>query len=114
MGGNRLAKEQVERIFLTNDFDDPLLGFNTDRYIPCLRTDDLVFHLTNEAVQSRLAKSTGTSADTINSLRDSIRVLFERFVSKQARACAISLPRGFNRHSTTHSRRVSPKRWIEF
>lgn len=90
-----LQKSKVERIFLTNDFDDPLLGFNTDRYIPCLRTDDLVFHLTNEAVQSRLAKSTGTSADTINSLRDSIRVLFERFVSKQARACAISLPPWF-------------------
>ncbi|MCU0713012.1 MAG: amidohydrolase [Pirellula sp.] len=90
-----LKKSKVEKVFLTNDFDDPLEGFDTNRYIPCLRTDDLVFHLTNETVQTRLSRSTGHAIDTTKSLRDSIGVLFERFVSKQARACAISLPPWF-------------------
>ena len=35
----------IEKIFLTNDFDDRLEGFDTERYVPCLRTDDLVFRL---------------------------------------------------------------------
>lgn len=90
-----LTKSKVEKIFLTNDFDDPLTGFNTERYIPCLRTDDLVFHLANKAVQNRLSQSTGQAIDTIASLRESIGHLFNHFVSKHARACAISLPPWF-------------------
>ncbi len=37
-----LSKAGVEKVFLTNDFDDPLTGFDTNVYVPCLRTDDLV------------------------------------------------------------------------
>ena len=101
-----LSKSRVEKIFLTNDFDDPLTGFNTERYIPCLRTDDLVFHLANKAVQNRLAQSTGQSIDTIASVRDSIGHLFSHFVSKQAKACAISLPPWFQprQHSSSSPR----------
>src|SRR5262249_27726992 len=40
-----LIKTNAEKIFLTNDFDDPLEGFDTQRYVPCLRTDDLVFRI---------------------------------------------------------------------
>src|SRR5262245_25045326 len=40
-----LRQTNLEKVFLTNDFDDPLQGFDTSRYVPCLRTDDLVFHL---------------------------------------------------------------------
>ena len=42
-----LRRSNIEKVFLTNDFDDPLTGFDTTRYVPCLRTDDLVFHLDN-------------------------------------------------------------------
>ena len=49
-----LRRSKLEAVFLTNDFDDDLAGFDTNRYIPCLRTDDLVFHLANETVQTRL------------------------------------------------------------
>ncbi len=44
-----LKKSKLEAVFLTNDFDDPLEGFDTSVYIPCLRTDDLVFHLHTES-----------------------------------------------------------------
>ncbi|MCU0873340.1 MAG: amidohydrolase, partial [Pirellulaceae bacterium] len=43
--GQVLEKSKLQAVFLTNDFDDPLEGFDPAVYIPCLRTDDLVFQL---------------------------------------------------------------------
>jgi glucuronate isomerase len=54
-----LERSNLEKVFLTNDFDDPLEGFDTERYVPCLRTDDLVFHLGKPEVRQSLAKATG-------------------------------------------------------
>lgn len=90
-----LKRSNVEMIFLTNDFDDPLEGFDTRRYIPCLRTDDLVFHLGKPTVRQRLAQATGIDAGDVTQLRSAIRKLFHHFTSKGARACAISLPPDF-------------------
>lgn len=90
-----LKRSKVEKIFLTNDFDDPLAGFDTDRYVPCLRTDDLVFKLHEPSVRQRLAKATGIEVGDAESLRSAIRKLFEHFTSRGARACAISLPPWF-------------------
>src|SRR5271165_5017745 len=36
---------RLEAVLLTNEFDDPLEGWDTGTYIPCLRTDDLVLRL---------------------------------------------------------------------
>ena len=91
-----LQQSGIERVFLTNDFDDPLEGFNTERYIPCLRTDDLVFHLTKPEVRTRLAKATGIEFAGGTSLRRAIGKLFEHFAAKGVRACAISLPPSFS------------------
>ena len=41
------------------------------RYVPCLRTDDLVFHLAKPAVRQRLAKATGIEAGTRHAARRS-------------------------------------------
>ena len=85
----------LERVFLTNDFDDPLEGFDADFYVPCLRTDDLVFKLHTPEVRQRLAKATGVEVGDADSLRAAVRKLFEHFTNKGARACAISLPPWF-------------------
>ena len=53
------ASTRLEKIFLTNAFDDPLTGFDTARYVPCLRTDDLVFHLDKPAVRGSLKSGPG-------------------------------------------------------
>ena len=90
-----LKQSGIERVFLTNDFDDPLAGFDTHRYIPCLRTDDLVFHLTKPEVRARLAKATGVEFCDAAGLRSVIGDLFEHFVKHGVRACAISLPPWF-------------------
>ena len=90
-----LQRSQVEKIFLTNDFDDPLEGFDTNRYVPCLRTDDLVFHLDKPAVRERLATATGIDAASAPQLREAISILFQHFTQHGAKACAISLPPDF-------------------
>lgn len=93
---NVLSQSGLERVFLTNDFDDPLEGFDTHRYIPCLRTDDLVFHLARPETRERLQKATGCSLCDASSLRECIGRLFQHFVDHQARACAISIPPSFS------------------
>ena len=90
-----LQKSGLEQIYLTNDFDDPLQGFDTSRYIPCLRTDDLVFHLQKPETRERLAQATGMELSNAASLVQSIGKLFDHFVGHGARACAISLPPDF-------------------
>ena len=88
-------KTNLEKIFLTNEFDDPLEGFDTSVYLPCLRTDALVFRLHEPEVRTRLAKATGIDVGDLSHLKKALRVLFERFVKKGAKACAISLPPSF-------------------
>ena len=90
-----LRISKLERIFLTNNFDEPLTGFNTQRYIPCLRTDDLVFHLTKPETRTRVAKATGIELSGAASLKEAVGKLFDHFVSHNAKACAISLPPDF-------------------
>lgn len=90
-----LDKTKLDAVFLTNNFDDPLTGFDTKRYIPCLRTDDLVFHLGKPEVRKRLEKATDTDVKDAASLRSAIGRLFMHFCGKGARACAISLPPTF-------------------
>ena len=91
-----LKQSGIERIFLTNDFDDPLTGFDTHRYVPCLRTDDLVFHFTNPAVRERLTRATGIEPTSTTAIRQAIGKLFDHFTQSGARACAISLPPSFS------------------
>ncbi len=90
-----LRRSNVEKVFLTNDFDDPLEGFDTKRYVPCLRTDDLVFHLDKPPVRERLARASGVDAGDAVQVRDAIGALFRHFTSRGAKACAISLPPDF-------------------
>ncbi len=91
-----LDKANVEAVFLTNDFDDALEGFDAQTYIPCLRTDDLVFHLAKPEVRDRLAACTSIDLNgSLGSLRDSLQQRFEHFTARGAKACAISLPPDF-------------------
>lgn len=90
-----LQTSRLQAVFLTNDFDDPLEGWDTSKYIPCLRTDDLVFHLKSPAVRDRLEAAIGQSVTNRNTLTSALHALFHHFSAHQARACAISLPPDF-------------------
>ena len=91
-----MRRSNLEKVFLTNDFDDPLTGFDTTRYVPCLRTDDLVFHLDKPGVRQRLARATGEEGQDQAGLRRAVRKLFEHFTTHGAKACAVSLPPDFS------------------
>jgi glucuronate isomerase len=91
-----LKISNLEKIFLTNDFDDPLDGFNTSFYIPCLRTDELVFHFPRNNVRNRLEKISGINPGNSSELTKAFHNLFKHFTQKGARACAISLPPDFS------------------
>lgn len=90
-----LARTGVEQIFLTNDFDDDLTGFDRQRFVPCLRTDDLVFHNSDHKVRERLASTTGTEPVGIKGWRTALHELFRRFVAAGSAYCAVSLPPTF-------------------
>lgn len=90
-----LKRSGLEAVFLTNDFDDALTGFNTKRYIPCLRTDELVFHLSRPSVQQRLQACSGINLTHLSDLRSAIEHRFQHFINYGAKACAISLPPAF-------------------
>jgi glucuronate isomerase len=90
-----LKCSNVEKVFLTNDFDDPLIGFDATRYVPCLRTDDLVFKLHEPTVYQRLHSSTGLDVNDAESVNQALDRLFEYFKKNGAKACAISLPPNF-------------------
>lgn len=90
-----LHRSGLDAVFLTNDFDDPLTGFDTDRYIPCLRTDDLVFQMASPEIRRRLAALTSVEFDNPAELEHALGELFLHFTRHGARACAISLPPDF-------------------
>ena len=87
-----LAASKLEAVFLTNDFDDELSGFDTCRYVPCLRTDELVFHFAKPTVRERLARCSDVSVQSLADLKRAVTQRFQHFKSKGVRACAISLP----------------------
>lgn len=88
-------QSNLEKIFLTNEFDDPLSGFDTNKYVPCLRTDALVFHLKQPEIKQRLERATGVDVGDLPALKQALRKLFEHFTGNGAKACAISLPPDF-------------------
>lgn len=93
--GEVLRRTNLEAIFLTNDFDDPLEGFDRRTYVPCLRTDDLVFRLGDLKVRERLARAVKIEPTNWKSTRDAIGAVFRHFRQGGARACAVSLPPDF-------------------
>src|SRR4051794_27648200 len=101
---------RLEAVFLTNDFDDPLEGWDVRAYVPCLRTDDLVLKLHERTTVERLRRSTGVDVQDLASLREAVGVLFERFAGRGAGACAISLPPDFSPLRASPKRGVTPVR----
>jgi glucuronate isomerase len=93
---------RLEAVFLTNEFDDSLEGWDTAAYVPCLRTDDLVLRLHEPRTTARLRRLLDAEVNDNSSLRTAIGGVFERFAQRGARACAVSLPPDFA------PRRLSP------
>ena len=103
-------RTKLEAVFLTNDFDDPLTGWDTLRYVPCLRTDDLILKLYEPRTLQRLRAVTDFEVSDLDSLRRAIAGRFEHFVKNGARACAVSLPPDFRPRKSADKSAVTPIR----
>jgi glucuronate isomerase len=101
---------RLETVFLTNEFDDSLEGWDRSAYVPCLRTDDLVLKLHEPRTVERLRLASDVDVQDYSGLRTAIGKLFEKFVGRGARACAISLPPDFKPRCASPRRAVTPIR----
>lgn len=64
-------------------------------FVPCLRTDDLVFKLGDAQVRHRLAVKTGVEIGSTGDLRNAALWLMQYFVRHGAASAAVSLPPEF-------------------
>ena len=87
-----LAKANIEKVFLTNRFDEELSGLDRSVFVPCLRTDDLVFQLDDPEVRQRLEAKAGIEVHTPADVREAVQNLMRYFTQHGAASAAISLP----------------------
>ena len=90
-----LETSNLDKLFLNNAFDDPLEGFDTGRYVPCLAADELVFHLGRPEVRDRLARVSGLDVADAGGLAEALASRFEYFQRRGARAVSVVLPPSF-------------------
>ena len=103
-------RSNLESVFLTNDFDDSLDGWDTTKFVPCLRADDLVLKLHEPGTRERLGRATNVDIGDPAGLRLAIGAIVQYFVERGARACAISLPPDFGPGEPAPKRSVTPVR----
>jgi glucuronate isomerase len=96
-----LETANVEKVFLNNAFDEPLEGFDTGRYVPCLAADDLVFRLDEAGVRGRLAQATGLDVGDATGLHHAVAARLDHFQRRGARAVNLVVPPGFAPESAT-------------
>ncbi len=96
-----MEKSRIEKVFLTNSFNDGLEEVNRDLFVPSLRADSLVFDLHKSEVQGALERASGVTLSGAESLRDAIRAVVEHFWAHGALSAAISLPPGFRTYKVS-------------
>jgi glucuronate isomerase len=94
-----LARANLEKVFLTNAFDEDLSDVDRSVFVPCLRADDLVLRLGDAGVRRRIAVKTGVEIGRARDLRDAAAWLFRYFAGQGAASAAISLPPDFTPHT---------------
>lgn len=92
---------RIEKVFLTNNFDEALDAIDADLFVPTLRADALVFRLADAHVREALERVSNVSVTDGSSLRDALAGVVERFVRAGARSAAISLPPRFRTQAVT-------------
>ena len=103
-------RSNLERVLLTNEFDDPLEGWDRSKYVPCLRVDDLVLKLHHPSTGDRLREATNIDVRDEKSLRLAVAAIFAHFAARGVRACAVSLPPDFVPLPGAPKRAVTPVR----
>ncbi|MBS3761804.1 MAG: glucuronate isomerase [Planctomycetes bacterium] len=87
-----LDASSIEKVFLTNQFDDDLDRIDQDMFVPSLRADTLVFEFRNAEVRESLCKISDTDIGDSASLRQALESIVDRFRKNGAASVALSLP----------------------
>ncbi|NLG28012.1 MAG: amidohydrolase [Chloroflexi bacterium] len=85
----------LERVFLTNQFDEAFDGMDTSFYTPCLRTEPFVLFIDRAEERERLHKHLGRPVRTPADVGEAIRKTFDCFVAAGMGYAAMSIPTGF-------------------
>jgi len=90
-----LAASHIEKVFLTNSFDDDLAAIDTEILVPCLRADTLMFQFTDEEVRKSLEKVSEVAIRKSADLLQALEAVIGQFVAAGAASLALSLPPHF-------------------
>ncbi len=90
-----MRRSRIEKVFLTNNFDEDLAAIDTSLFAPSLRADALVFKMHDPAVRKGLEGCTGVEIKDAHTLRTALAAVVERFRAAGAKSAAISLPPRF-------------------
>ena len=87
-----LAASHIEKVFLTNSFDENLDAIDREIFVPSLRADALVFNFADEKVRKSLAAVTNVNIRKGADLRAALESIFKRFQAAGAVSVALGLP----------------------
>jgi glucuronate isomerase len=85
----------LEKVYLTNNFDEDLSGIDREMFVPCLRTDALVTGWGKPETREAFTRVTGEDGASAASLVAGLDALFCRFKAAGAASAAISLGSDF-------------------
>lgn len=85
----------VRRAFLTNEFDDPLEGYDGEAFIPALRLDPLINQIAQRETIERVGKFCEREIGGLKDFKAAVGTIFSKFKDQGAISAAVSLPPDF-------------------
>jgi len=90
-----IAQANIQRVFLTNQYDEDFQGMDGSLYTPCLRTEPFILFLGDAAEREKMGDYLGRPIRTTADVVAAIEKTFTRFVSYGMGYAAMSIPAGF-------------------
>ncbi|MBC7235323.1 MAG: hypothetical protein H5T69_05735 [Chloroflexi bacterium] len=87
-----VARSQIERVFMTNEYDEDLTGLDEGLYVPCLRTEPFVVNLDRAEVRERMARFLGRPIRGPKDVCEALAKAFTRFMEHGMGYAALSAP----------------------
>jgi len=90
-----IAKSNIVRVYLTNQYDEKFEGLDTTFYTPCLRTEPFVLWFDRATQREEMGAFLGRPIRLVADLRAAIDKTFANFVAHGMGYAAMSIPTGF-------------------
>ncbi len=85
-----IEKSRLKRVYLTNQFDEKLEGFDSDFYRPCLRIDPFSYFVERDNALKRMSERTGVSINDSESFKEALDKTFSYFKEKNFAYVSVS------------------------